>query len=110
MIVEGFHEVSIFPTRPGLLMPLAFSAPANGGDIDFAGEAVDLAHPCSDHEPGATIAESEKVFVGSIKSDKYHYPGCKWAEKIKPENEIWFSSSQDARNHGYIPCKVCSPP
>ena len=93
-----------------LLMPLAFSTPANDGDINFAGEAVDLAHPSSDHGPGVTIADSEKVFVGSVKSDKYHYPSCKWAEKIKPENEIWFSSSQDARNQGYVPCKVCSPP
>jgi hypothetical protein len=103
-------KLAYFLLALALLMPLAFSAPANGGDINFAGGAVDLAHPSSDHVPGATIAESEKVFVGSIKSDKYHYPGCKWAEKIKPENEIWFSSSQDARNHGYIPCKVCSPP
>jgi hypothetical protein len=53
---------------------------------------------------------SEKVFVGSIKSNKYHYPGCSAAQKIKPENEIWFSSSADARAHGYVPCKICNPP
>ena len=52
----------------------------------------------------------QKVFVGSIKSNKYHYPDCTWAEKIKPENEIWFSSAEDARAHGYVPCKVCNPP
>ncbi len=49
-------------------------------------------------------------FVGSIKSDKYHYPGCRWAEKIKPDNEIWFTSSDDARSHNYVPCGVCHPP
>ncbi len=53
---------------------------------------------------------SEKVFVGSIKSDKYHYPSCSAARKIKPENEIWFSSSEDAHAHGYVPCGLCHPP
>lgn len=56
------------------------------------------------------LASDQKVFVGSIKSNKYHYPNCTWAEKIKPENEIWFSSSADAIAHGYVPCKVCNPP
>lgn len=55
-------------------------------------------------------ASEEKVFVGSTKSNKYHYPDCEWAKKIKPSNEIWFSSSVDARAHGYVPCKVCNPP
>jgi hypothetical protein len=93
-----------------LLMPLAFSAPANGGDIQFVGEAIDIAHSGSDHSQDAAVKASEGVFVGSIKSDKYHYPSCQWAEKIKSENGIWFSSSQDARGQGYVPCKVCSPP
>jgi micrococcal nuclease len=49
-------------------------------------------------------------FVGSSKSNKYHYPSCQWAQKISPANEVWFSGSQDARNQGYVPCKVCRPP
>jgi len=49
-------------------------------------------------------------FVGSVNSNKYHYPSCPWAQKISPQNEIWFSSSEDARAHGYVPCKVCKPP
>lgn len=49
-------------------------------------------------------------FVGSVNSNKYHYPDCRWAQKIKPENEIWFSSAEDARNQGYEPCKTCRPP
>jgi micrococcal nuclease len=52
----------------------------------------------------------EKKFVGSVKSDKYHYPDCRWAKKISPENEIWFSGSEDARGKGYVPCGVCHPP
>jgi len=93
-----------------LLMPLAISSPATEADSLFTGDAIDIAHSISDHALGGTVKASESEFVGSVKSDKYHYPSCRWAEKIKPENEIWFSSSQDARNHGYVPCGVCSPP
>lgn len=50
------------------------------------------------------------MFVGSKESDVYHYPNCRYVKKILPENIIWFSSIEDARNHGYRPCKVCKPP
>ncbi len=50
-----------------------------------------------------------KMFVGSKKSDVYHYPNCRYVKMIKPENIIWFSSVEDARAHGYRPCKVCKP-
>lgn len=48
-------------------------------------------------------------YVGSVKSDKYHYPDCRWAQNIKPENEIWFSSTEEAEEQGYAPCKTCQP-
>lgn len=51
-----------------------------------------------------------KEFVGSVKSNKYHYSDCRWAEKINPENEVWFSGSEDARSKGYVACGVCHPP
>jgi len=49
-------------------------------------------------------------FVGSKNSNVYHYPSCTWANKIEASNQVWFSSSEDARNHGYRPCQVCHPP
>jgi micrococcal nuclease len=52
---------------------------------------------------------SDGSLVGSTSSLKYHYSCCQWAKKISPANEIWFNSSQDARNQGYVPCKVCCP-
>jgi micrococcal nuclease len=56
-----------------------------------------------------TITPTQQQYVGSINSDKYHYPDCQWAGKIKPENEIWFSTKNDAEEAGYVPCKVCKP-
>ncbi len=53
---------------------------------------------------------SKGMFVGSTKSDKYHWPTCSSAKKILPENEIWFSSVQEALNAKYVPCGICKPP
>jgi hypothetical protein len=53
---------------------------------------------------------SQGPFVGSSKSDKYHYTSCSSAEKIKPANLVTFSSSADARAQGYVPCGRCNPP
>lgn len=49
-------------------------------------------------------------YVGSAKSNKYHFPSCRWALKIKSENLVTFKSAKDALAAGYIPCKVCKPP
>ena len=49
-------------------------------------------------------------YVGSAKSNKYHYPTCKWAQKIKSENSVTFKSAKEALAAGYVPCKVCKPP
>lgn len=43
-------------------------------------------------------------------ADKYHYPDCKWALKIKSENLVTFKSAKEALAAGYVPCKVCRPP
>lgn len=54
-------------------------------------------------------SSSKGKYVGSKKSNKFHYPYCKWAQKINPENEIWFKDRQEAIDKGYVPCKVCDP-
>jgi hypothetical protein len=56
--------------------------------------------------PAAISAE----FWASKKSNKYHYPTCIWAQKIKPANLIKFASPEEAVKTGYVPCKVCNPP
>jgi len=57
------------------------------------------------------IKSTEKgLYIGSTKSDKYHYPSCFWAKQISTSNEVWFASKEDAQSRGYVPCKVCKPP
>lgn len=48
-------------------------------------------------------------YIGSISSDKFHKPSCKWAKNIKSHNETWFSDYSDATTQGYSPCGVCKP-
>ena len=50
------------------------------------------------------------AYVGSKRSNKYHYPDCRWARKIKTKNKIIFNTVEETRSKGYIPCKVCKPP
>ena len=56
-----------------------------------------------------TSPKSSGAYVGSVDSDKYHNPGCRFAKEILPENEIWFDSAEDAQNSGYSPCGGCRP-
>jgi len=49
-------------------------------------------------------------YVGSITSNKYHQPHCKWAKTIKPEKVRVFTSVADAHQAGYHQCPVCKPP
>jgi beta-lactamase superfamily II metal-dependent hydrolase len=69
-----------------------------------------VAWPATAAASTTAATSSQGPFVGSSKSDKYHYPSCSSAEKIKPANLVTFSSSADARAQGYVPCGRCNPP
>ena len=58
----------------------------------------------------STALTLDYKYVGSKNSNKYHYPTCRWARKIKPANLVTFKSAQEAQAAGYVPCKVCKPP
>jgi methylphosphotriester-DNA--protein-cysteine methyltransferase len=56
------------------------------------------------------LLAADYKYVGSKRSNKYHYPSCRWAKKIKPYNLVTFQSVKEAQEAGYVPCKVCRPP
>lgn len=70
-----------------------------------SGQAVTSAAPVNSSEPSPTAAVQPKQFVGSLNSDLYHHPSCAAASRIKPENQIWFSSIEEAEAAGYKPSK-----
>jgi len=65
--------------------------------------------PTPETEPATEPEPTKKLYVGSSKADKYHYPTCRHAKRILPENEVWFASIQEAKTQGYVPCGVCKP-
>lgn len=62
----------------------------------------------------ATLADMDPSdykgkYVGSAKSDKYHYTSCRWAQKILIHNAVWWNSTSSARSAGYKACGTCHP-
>jgi micrococcal nuclease len=45
----------------------------------------------------------DAFYIACIKSEKYHYHTCKYADQIHLENLITFSSAPKARARGYVP-------
>ena len=84
--------------------------PLNAGALKNREIALERSKQLSyDSAALASYLSGQGAFVGSINSKVYHYPSCGYAKRILPKNQIWFSSSEDARAHGYVPCSVCSP-
>jgi hypothetical protein len=74
--------------------------------------AVDVENDTSGGKPmsvSSTTDTSEATLVGSSTSKKYHRLDCRYVAKIKPENRINFTSAEDAKRQGYLPCKSCNP-
>ena len=46
-------------------------------------------------------SDTKGLYLGSKNGTKFYTPGCPSAKRIKPENIIWFQSSQDAELQGY---------
>lgn len=78
--------------------------PPNVKYVDEFQAIVDARNNSEDNE-----VKKEGIYVGSLESDKYHYPSCRFAEKIISENEIWFDTVGEAQSKGYSPCGVCNP-
>ena len=48
---------------------------------------------------------TQKLFVGSVNSNLYHHKDCSSASRIKLENQLWFSTQEEAEAAGYSPSK-----
>jgi hypothetical protein len=92
---EPVAKVNV-PQAAGSVAPASASTPGKS------------AAPITD--PKTAEASAPVKYVGSITSNKYHYPDCKWAAKIKPYKLRTFSSVKEAREQGYFPCPTCRPP
>ncbi|VVB68596.1 Uncharacterised protein [uncultured archaeon] len=99
---------NIVVTTDGLRYSVTTQKQAQG--TSSIGTIPSLSSSASTQMTSSLTSSSQGQFVGSSKSNKYHYPSCSAAQRIKPGNLITFSSSLDARARGYVPCGVCHPP
>ncbi|NLX74733.1 MAG: hypothetical protein GXZ13_02625 [Synergistaceae bacterium] len=56
-----------------------------------------------------TLSIASGPYVASKLREPFHYASCKWAQKIDPENIIYYPTREAAINDGHRPCKVCKP-
>ena len=64
--------------------------------------------PKKSHSSSSSYS-SGGYYVGSVNSNKFHYPSCGYANNIRSYNMITFSSRSQAFNAGYSPCSRCNP-
>ena len=103
--------------EPALPAGRVSKAPVPSGG-ETAAPAAALPAPAAPKTPETAAALPEETpaavpaakLVGSKTSNKYHYPDCRWAKKIRPEKLVTFGSVKEAREKGYIPCPACKPP
>jgi len=102
LLTNGYAELSDYYNE---FDPSVWGTP---GNLDTS-EAIQDTSSSSSSSSSSDSSTSSGRYVGSINSNKYHYPSCYWAQQINLSNEIWFTSKADAEAHGYVPCKVCKP-
>lgn len=54
-----------------------------------------------------TIQSGEKRYVASKNGKMYYSLGCGGANRIKKENEVWFSTKEDAEKSGFTMSSTC---
>jgi flagellar biosynthesis protein FlhF len=57
----------------------------------------------------ASVRIEDRTYVANKNSDVFHYPECKWTQKIKSKNMITFSSAEAAEEAHFMPCQDCQP-
>ncbi len=81
---------------------------SDANDISIA--AKEEVEPNAESTPASQRGEpSEYKYVASNNGKVFHKPNCIWAEKIKPENLVYYNSRDKAINAGKKPCKICNP-
>ena len=66
-------------------------------------------------ESAPPVSESDRAVTGELyvlnpSSQRFHRPGCVWAEKIAEDRRIEYSGDRQILvDVGYLPCHYCEP-
>jgi len=59
--------------------------------------------------PSVVAPATTDPFVGNLVLGIYHLENCHWVNRITTKNRVGFATSSDAIQHGFKPCRICSP-
>jgi len=118
-LVIGFVLVAAIAFGTGRLSapeiiknPIVIEEPNSTSSINLSGN---VSQPLISAGQGSAVnsvlgdtgqAAEKGTFVSSRSGTKYYWPWCSWAKRIKPENQVWFKSEDEAKAAGYSP-SVC---
>ena len=86
-----------------LVFQAALTAPA-AGDRQAAASGGSVVNEASGQTQASALTQEKIRFTASKSGEKYHWPWCSFAERIKEENRIYFNSEQEAQAAGYSRC------
>lgn len=104
LVASIFFALGRFSVLEGTRVPIkvCFNSSQQTGSIF---QAVSTAKSSKNNEK---ISELENgLIIGSKNSKKYYFPWCGTVKMIKPENQVNFSSIEEARMAGYFPAANC---
>jgi hypothetical protein len=93
--------------NPGLVLPPILSVPPPDPQARFSNTwkpQVNLPPP-----PTAVTPSITDPFVGNLVLGIYHSENCHWVNRISTKNRVGFATTSDAIQHGFKPCRICSP-
>jgi len=95
------------------LLPCHRVVPTSGGLGNYGyGPAMKrllLAAEGTPVEELEALAREGVRYVGSRTTKIFCFPTCRDARRIRDDNKVGFHGSAEAREHGYRPCKRCTP-
>ncbi|HEV8431319.1 MAG TPA: hypothetical protein VGQ41_25690 [Pyrinomonadaceae bacterium] len=59
--------------------------------------------------PIAVTPAATDPFVGNLVLGIYHLENCHWVNRISSKNRVGFATASEAIQHGFKPCRICSP-
>jgi len=59
--------------------------------------------------PTAVAPATTDPFVGNLVLGIYHQENCHWVNRISTKNRVGFATTSEAMQHGFKPCRICSP-
>lgn len=60
-------------------------------------------------KPTVVAPATTDPFVGNLVLGIYHLENCHWVNRITTKNRVGFATSSEAIQHGFKPCRICTP-